>query len=137
VKRRTIIGLSVTILTLSVIIGIASLPDEVLIESSSVDNSPTTPEEILVPSKEEIQEIIPDALDNKSPDTAKAEIDALKKEVIELKNEIVQIKTESEVPQDIPIITEEKNQTVENSQDVSQGKVIIVSINDGVGSKSR
>jgi hypothetical protein len=137
VKRRTIIGLSVTILALSVIIGIASLPDEVLIESSSVDNSLTTPKEILLPSKEEIQEIIPDVLDNESPDTTKAEIDALKKEITELKNELVQIKTDSEVPQDIPVITEEKNQTVENSQDTSQGKVITVSISDGVGSKSR
>jgi hypothetical protein len=136
VKRRTIIGLSVTILALSVIIGIASLPDEVLIDSSSVDSSPDLPEEIIVPSKEEIQEIIPEVLD-KSTDTTKAEIDALKKEITELKNELVQVKTDSEVPQDIPIITEEKNQTAEDSQDESQGKVITISINDGVGSKSR
>jgi hypothetical protein len=137
VKRRTIIGLSVTILALSVIIGIASLPDEVLIDSSSVDSSPDLPEEIIVPSKEEIQEIIPEVLDNKSTDTTKAEIDALKKEITELKNELVQVKTDSEVPQDIPMITEEKNQTAEDSQDESQGKVITISINDGVGSKSR
>jgi hypothetical protein len=137
VKRRSIIGLSVTILALSVIIGIASLPDEVLIESSSVDNSPTTPEEIDALSKEEIQEIIPEVLDNKSTDTTKAQIDALKKEITELKNELVQIKTDSEGPQNIPIIAEEKNQTDENSQDISQGKVITISISDGVGAKER
>jgi hypothetical protein len=137
VKRRTIIGLSVTILALSVIFGIASLPDEVFIESSSVDNSPTLPEEIVVPSKEEIQEIIPEVLDDKSTDTTKAQIDALKKEITELKNELVQIKTDSEGPQNIPIIAEEKNQTDENSQDISQGKVITISISDGVGAKER
>jgi len=138
VKKRTIIGLSVTILGLSVIIGIASLPDEVLIESSSIDDSSKSPEEILAPTiEEDMQEPIPYEPDNKNTDTAKTEIDALKKEITELKNEIVQIKTDSEKPQDIPIITKEKDTTVENSQNVSQGKVITISISDGVGSKSR
>jgi HAMP domain-containing protein len=137
VKRRPIVGISVAILVLSVIIGIASLPDEVLIESSSIDNSETVPEEIILPPKEESQAPISDLTDNKNIDATKEEINALKKEIIELKNEIVQIKKDPEVSQDIPIITEEKNQTVENSQNVSQGKVITISIKDGVGSKSR
>lgn len=136
-KRRPIIGISVAILVLSIIIGIASLPDEVLIKTSTIDNSDTLPEEIILPTKEESQMSIPDLADNKNIDAAKAEIDALKKEITELKNEIVQIKTDSEVSQDIPILTEEKNKTVENSQDTSQGKVITISISDGVGSKSR
>jgi len=138
VKRRTIIGSSVAILALSIITGIASLPDEVLIESSSVNDSQTLPEEILVPTKEEIQEEpITEILDDKNIDAAKTELDALKKEITELKNEIVQIKTNEVEPQDMPKITEEKDQTVENSQDVSQGKVFTISISDGVGSKSR
>jgi uncharacterized membrane protein (DUF106 family) len=135
-KRRSIVGLSVTILVLSIIIGIASLPDEVLIESSTTDNSPTLPEEIIAPTKE-VQETITEISDNKNTDIAKAEIDALKKEITELKNEVGQIKTDSKDPQDIPKITEEKDTTVKNSDDVSQGKVITVNISDGVGSKSR
>ena len=137
-KRRAIIGLSVTVLALSVIIGIASLPDEVLIDSSSIDNSPTLPEEILVPTKEEIQDSMPDIADKENTDVTKAELDVLKKEIIELKNELVQIKTNSGVPQDISTISEVGDAvSEENSHEEPQGRLITISIKDGVGAKMR
>ena len=138
-KRRPIIGLSATVLVLSVIIGIASLPDEVLIESSSIDKSPTQPEDIqFAPTKEELQESIPYTEDTKNIDNTKAELDALKKEIKELKNEIVEIKINSEIPDDIPLITEvEDVPTEERSHEDSQGKVITISLKDGVGARMR
>jgi len=137
-KRRTIIGLSVTILALSVIIGIASLPDEVLIESTSVDNSQTLPEEILLPTQEDIQEDISDINDKKDIDITKTEIDTLKKEITDLKKEIVQIKINSDVPKDVSTITENEDVSNDkNSHNETEGKVITVSIKDGVGVKQR
>lgn len=137
-KRRTIIGLSVTILALSVIIGIASLPDEVLIKSSSVDNSQTLPEETLLPTQEDIQEAISDINNKKDTESTKTEIDTLKKEITDLKKEIVQIKINSDVPKDVSTITEKEDVLDDkNSYNETEGKVITVSIKDGVGVKQR
>jgi hypothetical protein len=137
VKRRSIIGISVTILVLSVIIGIASLPDDVLIESSAIDNSQTIPEETQVPTKENLQEFISE-IGDKNTEVSKTEIDALKKEITDLKNEVVQIKINSDVPKDPSTITEKEDvSTDKNSQNETEGKVITVSIKDGVGMKQR
>lgn len=136
-KKWPIIGISVTILALSVIIGIASLPDEVLIESATIDNSQTLPEEIPGTSKENSQESIP-ANEDKNADVSKIEIDVLKKEITDLKNELIQIKINSDVPKESPVITENKDiSTNMNSEKESEGRVITVSIKDGVGVKQR
>jgi hypothetical protein len=136
-KKWPIIGISVTILALSVIIGIASLPDEVLIESATIDNSQTLPEEIPDPSKENSQESIP-VNEDKNADVSKIEIDVLKKEITDLKNELIQIKINSDVPKESPVITENKDiSTNMNSEKESEGRVITVSIKDGVGVKQR
>lgn len=137
-KRRSLIWLSIAGLVFSVIIGIASLPDEVLIESSSIDNSLTLPEEILIPAKEEIQDAFSNTIDMKNIDAANSEIDALKKEITELKNEVMQIKTNSGIPGDISEIDEVKDvATEENSDEKSEGRIITISIKDGVGAKQR
>jgi len=138
VKRRSIIWLSIAGLVFSVIIGIASLPDEVLIKSSSIDNSLTLPEEIIVPANEEIQGPISDTIDMKNIGAANSEIDALKKEISELKNEVMQVKTNSGIPVDIPEIDEVKDVAAEeNSDEKSEGRIITISIKDGVGAKQR
>lgn len=134
-KKRRVIGLCVTALILSVIIGIASLPDEVLIESTSVENSQTPPKDIqFVPTKEEFQESIPVSVVEKNSDNTNAEIDALKNEIKELKNELVELKLNSGTPEVVPTITKVENVT---NKEESQGKVITIKMKDGVGAKMR
>ncbi|MGQ0791198.1 MAG: hypothetical protein ACT4NJ_03125 [Nitrosopumilaceae archaeon] len=138
-KKRPVIGLSVTVLVLSVIIGIASLPDEVLIDPSSIKNTQTIPEDVpIVPTLEESQEFIANADSQKKIDDANAELDALKKEMSALKNELVELKINSQVPDEIPTITEVKDVAPKvDSQEESQGKVFKINMKDGVGAKQR
>lgn len=77
-KKRPAIGLTVTVLVLSVIIGIASLPDEVLIEPSAIEGTQTNTE--AVPPLEKSQEFIANAVTEKDLNAAKTEIDTLKQE---------------------------------------------------------
>ena len=144
-KKRPVIGLSITVLVLSVIIGIASLPDEVLIDPSSIENTQTLPEDIpLVPTLEESQDFISNSDAQKNLDDTKAELDSLKKEMIELQNELV-LKINSQVPEEIPTIAEVEDVAPEVDSEESQvdpqeepkGKVIKVSMKDGVGAKQR
>ena len=136
-KRRPVIGLSITVLVLSVIIGIASLPDEVLIDHSSIENSQTLPEDIpIVPTLEESQDFTnSDA--QKNLDDTKAELDALKKEMSALKNELVELKINSQVIEENLTITEVEDVAPEVDSEESQGKVIKINIKDGVGAKQR
>ncbi len=145
-KKLPVIGLSITVLVLSVIIGIASLPDEVLIDPSSIENSQTLPEDIpLVPTLEESQDLISNSDAQKNMDDTKAELDSLKKEMITLQNELVALKTTSQVPEEILTSTEVKDVAPEVDSEESQadpqeepkGKVIKVSMKDGVGAKQR
>lgn len=146
-KKGPVIGLSITVLVLSVIIGIVSLPDEVLIDPSSIENSQTLPEDIpLVPTLEESQDFIANSDAQKNIDDAKAEIDALKNEIKELKNELADLKINSQVPEEnLPVTAVEDvgpketstEKSPEDSQVESQGKVITINIKDGVGAKMR
>jgi len=146
-KKRPVIGLSITVLVLSVIIGIASLPDEVLIDPSSIENTQTLPEDIpLVPTLEEAQDFISNSDAQKNLDDTKAELDALKKEMSELKNELVDLKINSQIPDEILTTTgvkdvvskvDSQGESQMDSQEESQGKVITINIKDGVGAKQR
>ena len=138
-KRRPVIGLSITVLVLSVIIGIASLPDEVLIDSTSIENSQTLPEDIpLVPTLEESQDFISNSDAQKNMDGTKAKLDALTKEMRALKNELVELKINSQVPEENLTITEVEDVTPKvDSQEESQGRVIKITMKDGVGAKER
>jgi len=138
-KRRPVIGLSITVLVLSVIIGIASLPDEVLIDSTSIENSQTLPEDIpLVPTLEESQDFISNSDAQKNMDDTKAKLDALTKEMRALKNELVELKINSQVPEENLTITEVEDVTPKvDSQEESQGRVIKITMKDGVGAKER
>src|SRR3989337_2613904 len=106
-RKRPVIGLSITVLVLSVIIGIASLPDEVLIDPSSIENTQTLPEDIpIVPTLEEYQDFVANSDAQKKIDDTNAELDALKKEMSTLKNELVELKIDSQVPDEILTTTE-------------------------------
>ena len=137
-KKGPVIGLTVTVLVLSVIIGIASLPDEVLIDSSAIENTQTTKEEIpIVPTLEESHALISNSNEQLNFDDTKAELDALKKEMSDLKNDLVELKTDSQVPDETPT-TEVKDASPKvDSHKESKGKVITVNIHDGVGAKQR
>ena len=137
-KKRPVIGLTITVLILSVIIGIASLPDEVLIDPSSIESTQTMPEDIpIVPTLEEAQDFVANSDAQKKIDNTNAELDALKKEMSVLKNELVDLKINSEVSEENLTITEVEDVTPAVDSEESQGKVIKVSINDGVGAKQR
>jgi len=136
-RKRPVIGLSMTVLVLSVIIGIASLPDEVLIDPSSIENSQTLPEDIpIVPTLEESQDFTnSDA--QKNLDDTKAELDALTKEMSALKNELVELKINSQVPEENLTITEVEDVAPKVDTEESQGKVFKINMKDGVGAKQR
>ena len=137
-KKGPVIGLTVTVLVLSVIIGIASLPDEVLIDSSAIENTQTTTEEIpIVPALEESHALISNSNEQIKFDDTKAELDALKKEMSDLKNDLVELKTDSKVPDETPAVKVEDASPKVDSQEESEGKVITVNIHDGVGAKQR
>jgi len=138
-KRRPFIGLSITVLVLSVIIGIASLPDEVLIDPSSIENTQTLPEDIpLVPTLEEAKDFISNSDAQKNMDDSKAELDALKKEMSALKNELVELKINSQVPDEILPTTESEDVVPKvDSQEESQGRIIKINLKDGVGSQEK
>jgi len=137
-KKRPVIGLSITVLVLSVIIGIASLPDEVLIDPSSIESTQTLPEDIpIVPTLEEAQDFVANSDAQKKIDNTNAELDALKKEMSVLKNELVDLKINSQVSEENLTITEVEDVTPAVDSEESQGKVIKVSVKDGVGAKQR
>ena len=137
-KKRPVIGLTITVLALSVIIGIASLPDEVLIEPSSIESTQTMPEDIpLVPTLEEAQDFVANSDAQKKIDDTNAELDALKKEMSALKNELVDLKINSEVSEENLTVTEVNDVAPEVESDESQGKIIRISVKDGVGAKQR
>jgi len=138
-KKRPVIGLSITVLVLSVIIGIASLPDEVLIDPSTIENTQTLPEDIpLVPTLEEAQDFVSNSDAQKKIDDTNAELDALKKEMSALKNELVELKINSQVPDEILTTTEAEDVVSKvDSQGESKGKVIKINMKDGVGASMR
>ena len=137
-KKGPVIGLTAAVLVLSVIIGIASLPDEVLIDSSAIENTQATKEEIpIVPTLEESHALISNSNEQIKFDDTKAELDALKKEMSDLKNDLVELKTDSKVPDETPAVKVEDVSHKVDSQEESEGKVIKVNMQDGVGAKQR
>ncbi len=137
-KKRGIIVIGITFLVLSVIIGIASLPDEVLIESTTVENSQTMSDAQAVPINEEINNFIIKSEVDKNLENAKAELDALKKELRELKKDLVELKTASNILEETPTSLESQEEvSEEQSMEETEGKVIRINIKDGVGAEER
>ena len=140
-KKRGIISIGITFLVLSIIVGIASLPDEVLLESSTNENSQNVPEDIqLIPTEEEMSNFVSEPKSQKNMEKINAEINSLKKEIDELKKELNYSKTSSDIPEEVLQVTEMENKELKVSEtknkeleDESDGKVITVNISDGVG----
>lgn len=134
-KRRPAIGLGITALVLSILFGIASLPDEVLIESSTVENSQTLPDDMpFVPTIEDVSDLVPESVPKKNTDNTNVELNALKNELDQLKKEIKQLKTVSDIPEEISQVSETED---EQLQEPTGSNVITVSISDGVGTTER
>ena len=135
VKKRRIIGIGVPFLVLSIIVGIASLPDEVLLESSTNENSKILSENIQsAPTIEQVSDLVQETESEKKIEKTNAELNALKKELDKLKKEITQLKTSSEIPEEIS----ETSETVdEELEDQPGSNVIRVIISDGVGAAQR
>jgi len=135
VKRHPIIGLSITALVLSVIIGIASLPDEVLLESPTNENSQTLSEDIQsVPTMEQVSNLDSESKHEKNMDKTNAELNALKMELDKLKKELNQIKSVSEIPEEVLEVSETEDEPLE---DQLEGRIISVNLRDGVGALER
>jgi len=135
VKKRRIISIGVPFLVLSIIVGIASLPDEVLLESSTNENSQILSENIQsVPTIEQVSDLVQETESEKKIEKTNAELNALKKELDNLKTEITQLKTGSEIPEEISETSETVDEELEDQPD---GNVIRVSISDGVGAAQR
>ena len=135
VKKRRIIGIGVPFLVLSIIVGIASLPDEVLLESSTNENSQILLENIQsVPTMEQVSDLVQETESEKKIEKTNAELNALKKELDKLKKEITQLKTGSEIPEEISETSETVDAELEDQPD---GNVIRVIISDGVGAAQR
>jgi len=124
VKKAKVIGLSISLVVLATVFGIASIPDEVLSESNSVETTQNIPRPVIIES-----------------DVTKENSDELKREVKELKNqnaimkaELEGIKTESKVLEPVSLTLEDPT-IIEESEIIEEtkGKVIRIEINDGVG----
>jgi len=133
-KKRGIIGIGITFLVISVIIGIASLPDEVLIESTTVENSQTMSDAQAVPINEEINNFLIKSEVDKNLENAKAELDALKKELTELKNELSNLKIDPRVLEEETTVVDAEDDSPENQ---TEGRVISVNLRDGVGAEEK
>ena len=118
-KKGKGIGIAVAVIAVIVVLGIASIPDEVLLENPSVETSVIEDKEIQIPVIEEPKETVPE-----EPPV----------EVVEEPKETVPEEPTVEVVEEpketVPEETEpEETGTAEN--------VIEVRIKDGIGSKDR
>ena len=138
-KKRPAIGLVIGVLVLAVVFGIASLPDDVLVESSEIESAkPVADDNPSATALAESQKFIANAVTEKNLDAAKAEIDALKQEMQKLQNEIVELKTDSQDKDESQKDTVEKEMPPpKDSTSETGGKVIKVKIDDGVGASMR
>ena len=113
-KKGTGIGIGIAVIVAAIIFGIASLPDEVLIESPSIDTSKN-------PQGEENQITIPPESISSNEQTG------LKEETP------VEPVKPTETKEEIPIEPAEQTPT----ENATQGKVIEIKIKDGVGSRDK
>ncbi len=106
------IGIFVSVIAVAIVVGIASLPDEVLLESPSVESSATDNMNLPIPIIEEPVETEPEVIE----------------EPVETEPEVIEEPVETE-----PEVVEEPEETVpeESNED---GNVIKVGIKDGIGS---
>jgi hypothetical protein len=123
-KRGKALGIGFAVIAVIIVMGIATLPDEVLLESPRLDTSESLPSE-MVP-----MENLPVDISVEQP------IEVVEEEQIEVVEE-EQIEVVEE--EQIEVVEEEQIEVVEESEnpDESEGNIIKVTITDGVGGKQR
>jgi len=133
-KRRSIIGLSIIVLVLATIFGIAALPDEVLIEPSSQNFQPESEEFQFVPLNEESETIENSELVLTKSEKTTSELEELRNDLQELKKELTELKIDSNLNDKIlPDVEPEEV----FSDEESEGKMIRISLKDGVGAQEK
>jgi len=119
-KKGKAIGISIAIIVVAIVFGIASLPDEVLLDSPTIETS-----ENLLP--EDLQIDIPSG-DISITDPEPEVIEEPEPEVIEEPEPEVIEEPEPEVIEEPAPVDDETSE---------EGKVIEIKIRDGVGSEER
>lgn len=111
-RKGAAIGIGVTVIVFSIMVGIASLPDEVLLEPSPFESSQNPPE------AEKVSTI------DVSEAAGKISIPEEEPQVVEQKTPVVEVSSVAEEEPDIA----EKDAVAQ-----TQGKKIKVTVSDGVG----
>lgn len=133
-KRRSIIGLSIIVAVLATVFGIASLPDEVLIGPSSQNFQPESEEFQFVPLNEESETIENSELVLTKSEKTTSELEELRNDLQELKKELTELKIDSNLNDKIlPDVEPEEV----FSDEESEGKMIRISLKDGVGAQEK
>ena len=125
-KKRAAIWIGVAVIAVAIIGGIASIPDEVLLENPSLETSenPTTQEPVmdLIVEEPTVEPIVEEPVEEptfEEPTTQPIVEEPVEEPVVEEPSE--------------ETVTEE----VEESEEESDGKTIKVEVEDGVGSADR
>src|SRR3972149_1294205 len=106
-KKGTTIGIGVAIVVIAIFIGIASIPDDVLIESPSFETSENQPT-IEEPVDESVEEPVDESVEEPVDESVEEPVDESVEEPVD-----------------------------ESAEESSNGNVIKVEIEDGVGSGDR
>ena len=111
-KKAKVIGLSISLVVLAIVFGIASIPDEVLSESNSVETNQNIPRPINLQSN----------ISKEKSEASQENSESFQREVKELKNqnaimkaELEGIKTESKVLEPVSLTLEDPT-TIEESE---------------------
>ena len=136
VKKRGAIGIAVTVLVFSIILGIASLPDEVLEESSFGQPQTQIPVNQVGPSGsasiEKPMNSIPQSQETNPPVIAPIEIQTNSQTPSIQKSDLPEEETVSQSEQQNPPQKEEPE-----NEDESKPNLIKIELSDGVGAGDR
>ena len=120
-KKGKAFGIGIAVIAVTIVMGIASLPDEVLIESPKLDTAENFPSEI-IPKEVVLGEV----------STEEPLEEVIQEQPLE---EVIQEQPLEEVIEEQPL--EEVIQEKAENSDESEGQIITVNVRDGVGSKDR
>ena len=129
-KKGKAVGIGVAIISVAVVFGIASLPDEVLLESTLAETSknlPSSDSQINIPT-EEISTIVP------KPEPVAEVMEEPVPEVMEPEPEVIE-EPAPEVIEPEPEVIEEPAPV--DAETAEEGKTISINLKDGVGGSER
>jgi len=126
-RKGSAIGLAVGVVFMSIIVGIAAIPDEVL-EESAIEKAKIPS----VAAQDIIFATVPEA-----PEIAEAQMPEVSEpeapEIAEPEEPVIAEPEIPEVAEPDPPAEPENSETAENQPDESKGKIIRVEVSDGVG----